>query len=192
MTRMRLLKGAAAGLLAGAIVTALGACAGYDSWPPVKGDTARNDPNISPMDLVQICGLRWMVDNQPPANYQGPVAINLPTPVLPDQYKRIVKEIGRSTVPLTPETESLPIYHVEAIRVRVDEAEIDLLKPLPEMGLTPDGKPVYQRWTLNMRGGVSGWRVTRWRDWSRGLAETPEKHYFVEPPPQQRRVGADD
>lgn len=192
MTRMRrLLLTAGAGVIAAGLVAGPGGCAGYDTWPAVKGDTARNDPNVSPMDLVQICGLRWLIENQPPTGYTGPVAVSLPTPVRPEQYRRIVKEIGHNAVPLTAENESLPIYYVEQIRVRMDDGEIDLLKPLPELDKTPDGKPVYQRWTITMKGGIQGWRVTRWREWSRGLAETPEKHFYVEPPPPRKTAGAE-
>ena len=189
MTRMRALAaaGAAVGCLGASLMSG---CVGYDTWPGVKGDTARNDPNTSPMDLVQIAGLRWLIENQPPTGYTGPVAVSLPAPIHPSQYQRIIKEIGHDAVPLTPETESLPIYYVEEIRVRLDEGEIDLLKPLPEMGKSPDGRPVYQRWTITMASSIQGWKVTRWREWSRGLAETPEKHYYTPATPETRKAGA--
>lgn len=174
-------------LLALAIVSAglcLSGCVGYDSYPPVAGDTARNNPNSPPLDEIMIAGMQWLITRYPPVGHEGNVAINLPRGVRPEHYVRIVQTIGGRAVPLCESNANLPVYHVKSIRVRAGTAQIDVLRPALEAGPTPAGTPVSQGFTLDLRGGWEEWRVTRWREWSVGTIEAPPLNPVPEPLPE--------
>lgn len=153
------------GLLAG--------CVGYDTWPPVKGSIARDNPNIPAVEQIQMAGLKWLIEKYPPVGHDGPVAINVPQGIKPLVYQRIAREAGPRAEPLIDANTHLPIYHVKAIRVRGSDAQIDVLRPVWEIGPAPDGSQVSQGFTLYLRGGLSPWRVVRFREWRIGTMDPP-------------------
>lgn len=174
MLRTRLIPS----VLAIAAAAALPGCVGYDSWPPVQQDTLRNDPDAPPMDEIIMAGVGWMIDNRPPKDYHGPVAVNIPTGVSPRHYRRIVSKSHERATPLTRETAALPTYHVKAVRVRGTKAEITVVGPAADMPPGADGTPVTQGYTLYVEGGWRPWRVVRWRAWSIGIMEPPSPNYL--------------
>lgn len=162
-------------LIAIALVSAavFGGCVGYDTWPPVQGSIARENPNIPTMEGVMMAGLRWMIENYPPVGHEGQVAVNVPQGVKPLVYQRIARDAGPRAEPYSEFTKELPIYHVKAIRVRGSKAELDVLRPVWEMGRAPDGSQVSQGFTLYLEGGLEPWRVMRFREWMIGVMDPP-------------------
>lgn len=179
---------ARAGLVGVSLVLAAAGCVSYANYPPVPKDTAYNDPNTPAMEEVMMAGLRWIAGKhitdptaapaaagaEEPAKY----AVNLPKGVKPAVYRRVARALGPGGRPLTPETSHLPIYHVDSIRIRGDQANIWIYRPAPELGLTPQGLPVYQEVKLWLRGGLQPWRVINAIERTPGAGEVPELNYY--------------
>ena len=171
-------------------IASLGGCASYATYPAIPRNTALNDPNTPAMADVMIAGLRYAAIKFPPGGKPDPTkpieaiteprfAINLPKGTSPKAYERIVKVVGEGAVALTPETNHLPIYHVTYVRVRGDQAQVNILRAISELPPTPSGLPVQQEIKLQLAGGLRPWHVITARDWDPGLAEMPELNYYA-------------
>jgi len=171
------------GLIGGALLggLAIGGCAGHHSWPPQKGEVALKDVDAPVMQNVIVASLQWAVKEYPvPQAESGPsYAVNLPTGTNQRVYAWMVRHVGPGAVPLTPENSHLPTYHIKEVRVRSVYAEVDVLHPVPSMGLDPRGEPVYQMVTAYLEGGFHPWKVTSRKEWSIGTATPPEPNYFT-------------
>ena len=181
----------AAGLAAAA--AGLSACVSYASYPPVPKNTAINNPNTPAMEEVMMAGLKWVTAKYPITPYQAGqpstdrFAISLPPDVKPKVYERVVNAVGGGAEPLTPENESLPIYLVSSIRVRGDQANLWVFRPVLGLGEGPGGKPIYQEVKIWLNGGLTPWHVVSAIDMSPGSGEVPALTYYVpEPPPETR------
>ncbi len=201
--------------VAAALVCAgLGGCVAYNTYPKVEGYPAFSNPNDTAVQDLMTVALTWVIQRYPPTESAGqgapavgveeppggeaggegktagaPVparlAINLPPGMRHNVYQLIVKRVGQGAVPLTPETENLPTYHVVRVWAGGDEAKVDIVRPVLSLGTGPDGKPVYQALTVKMRGGLQYWRVTSHRVWSIGAVSAPPPNYV----PQEVRTG---
>jgi len=188
--------------LAGAMAAAIGAaglagCVSYASYPPVEKDVALNDPNVPAMEEVMMAGLQWVGSKHPPealtpAGQAEPVryVVNLPKGVKPSVYRRVAASFGPGAAPVTPENSHLPIYHVDSIRIRGDQANIWILRPAPDVGLTPQGLPVYQEVKLWLRGGLQPWRVVNAIERTPGAGEVPALNYYEPEKPAEVRPSA--
>jgi hypothetical protein len=173
-------------LAAAGLAAAIAGCASYASYPPVPKDTALNDPNGPAMEEVMMAGLRWIAAKYPPAAATptgvpaGPaseVAINLPPGVKPVVYERVAAAVPGGK-PVTPETQHLPTYHVSNIRIRGDEANIWIVRPVWDLGAAPGGGVVYQEVKLWLRGGLRPWHVVTSLDRTPGATQIPELVYY--------------
>jgi hypothetical protein len=195
----RALAAAAVGLALGGLAL-VGGCVSYASYPAVPRNTAINDPNSPAMEEVMVAGLRYAVEKYPPggrgegenAGGEGGaeagggggeagarLALNLPEGLKPTVYERIARRVGSGAAPLTGETSHLPIYHVSYLRVRGDQAQINIVRPVVEMGLTPEGTPVMQEVKLQLRGGLQPWHVITSREWDPGVVDLPPLNYHT-------------
>lgn len=180
----------AAMVVAGA---ALSGCVSWASYPASPGETALKDPNTPAVEEIMMAGLRWTVSKYPPVSATGEhvgggrLALNLPFGVKPRVYRRVAEAAGGGAEPITSENRELPLYHVKSVRVRGDEAQINIVWPATTLGMGPDGKPVYQEVKLGLAGGLGPWRVVSFREWGPG-AEPPDVNLYspepgYEPPP---------
>ncbi|HYE60879.1 MAG TPA: hypothetical protein VD997_02690 [Phycisphaerales bacterium] len=187
-----------------AITLALNAgCQKYQNYPVVptsKGlaeDPSNPATEAAIVAAVQYVGNRYPPNGEPVALKPGkepgklmvdyPFALNLPAGMRKSFYERIPGKIGPSVVPLTPEVVeegTLPIFHVTRVQLRFNSGIVDVLRPVPELGAGPDGKPIYQKFTVRLQGGFEPWRALHARAWDPGFDEAPPV-YFV---PDMERV----
>jgi len=160
-----------------AAMSSLGGCVGYTSWPPVPG-TAMADPNSPRSTEMMAAALAWIIER----DRQGatdPVVINLPSPMKPKFYRFVADRAGENVEPLSRSNRSLPIYHVTEFHTRAGEAEAIILRPATELGVGPDGEPVYQGYRVELSGGLKPWHVTWWsKPYSVGAIKTPPLTYI--------------
>lgn len=182
---------------AGFVGGVMGGCvSNYPAVPTTRG--VRDNPNSPAAEQAMIAALRWVGTRYTPgrpdlsqplpdaasrAEVQYPMAVNLPFGLRKLYYDRVALNTGPEVVPLTPEIASqgsLPIFHVGRVWVRGPGATVDVFRPMPELGLGPDGKTVYQMVTVRLdRDGLAGpWRVIHGRAWEPGWGDVPE-FYFV-------------
>lgn len=188
---------AALGAMVG--VAMLAGCVNYASYPPTPGSVAITNPNTPAIEEVMMAGLRWTAMRYPPPTTVAEadessrplMAVNLPPGVRGKVYERVANVVPGAE-PLSPENSHLPIYHVGAIRIRGDTAQVNIFRPVTDLGVKPTGETVYQEIRLDLRGGLAPWRVVSWREWTPGSGDVPNLNYFAaEPPPPQDgpRVG---
>lgn len=196
---MKIARTVCAALIAAA---ALGGCThqytNYPEIPSAKG--LKQDPNSPASESAMVVALQFVANRYPPGTLRldaksskeagemrtnTPMAVNLPRGQRKSYYERIARKVGPNVVPMTLETDpSLPVYHVTRVWLRFSEGWVDVMRPMPELGPGPDGKPVYQTVTLKMQGGFGPWRVLHARAWQPGLDPVPEI-YLV---PDQERI----
>ncbi len=167
----------------GAMAGGLGGCVGWATYPPEPGENARlSDPNELHMTDVMVVGFNQVIRKYPPAATPGQplpaksLTVNLPPDLKPMIHKRTVSRI-QGAVPLTPATEKLPTYHLVSMRVRGDEAQVNILRPVTDVAPSPSGEQVYQEIRVSLRGGVKYWQVVGVREWT-PVPASPELHYF--------------
>lgn len=160
-------------------VCLLGGCVGYTTYPPADRQIASRDINGPPADEIMTEALRWTISRYPPAG-GGLVAINLPEAVHDRAYSVVAYRVGPDAVAMARGNESMPTYHVTRVWVRGDRAEVDVLRPVDELGPSPRGDPIVQALTLTLEGGMRPWRVVRSRPWVIGMDSIPPLHYMGE------------
>lgn len=173
-----------------AAVFTLGAVSGCVSWasyPAQPGEAAVKNPNDPAIVDVMTVAMEWVVRKYPPGPEDAAtprLAINLPPGMIPRVYESVARRVGHGAVPLSRAHPDLPVYHVSQLRIRGDEAAVDILRPATELGMGPDGQPVYQEIRVNLRGGVRPWEVTSHREWTPGsVSRMPEMNYLDQAPP---------
>lgn len=174
----------AAGLLLGQAALS-GGCRGYTNYPPIEGTQwDREDPNVPTTIAVMTAALNYAVNRFPPegqARGDGArFAINLPPGVRRGRYEQVARDVGRGAVPLTPESASLPIYHIAGVRTRDSFAYVDVLRPVDEVDPTPSGEQVYQCVEVELRGGFEPWHAVGGRLRNPGLIPTPPLYFMPE------------
>jgi hypothetical protein len=177
----------AAAALTATLAAALAGCVSYANYPPVPKNVAINDPNTPAMEEVMIAGMQWVTAKYPAGPEGTPFAVNLPPGTKPVVYQRIVAAAGKDAQPLTADTASLPTYHVVAMRVRGDQANIWIDRPVTAFGNTPQGDGVYQEVKLWLQGGLSPWHVVNVLERTPGTAEIPEPNFYEPAPPPSAR-----
>jgi len=189
--------GLAIALSAGAFVST--GCQEYATYPQVSTAKGMNeDPNNPGSERAIVAALQYVATRYPPsapafqprssteagqskASY--PMAVCLPRGMRKSYYERIATEVGDQVVPLTEDAwsnNSLPVYHVTRVWMRFHNGTVDVLRPMPEMGMGPDGKPVYQKVTVKLEGGLEPWRVIFARAWDPGIESKPDPYFLPE------------
>jgi hypothetical protein len=182
LARITALAGLAASLT-------LAGCASYATYPPVAKNIAINDTNSLGMTQVMTAGLGWVVAKYPPGAKESspaaeaaaedcPFAINLPEPTNRRTYERVAESLGHGARPLSEDTSHLPIYHVSYVRIRGDEAQVHIVRPVPSLGNDPTGAPIVQEIKLQLRGGFKPWTVIAAREWQVGAADVPPLNFY--------------
>jgi hypothetical protein len=142
-------------------------------------------PNSAVALDVMEASLRWALDKRPPKEHQGPVALNLPVGLTELAYQGVARDVGRGSVPLSTKTADLPTYHIVSFRVRVDEAQVELLRPaLPAASYTDELRTdplAYEGYILTLKGRVGGWQVEWYRERSPGVMSVPELNFIDVP-----------
>lgn len=169
----------ALGTLAGLLAGMLSGCVGYTTYPAASWQVASDEMNGPPADEIMIESIEWAVDRYE-AGSGGSVAINLPDVVRDRTYRIIAHQAGERVVPMQPGLEDLPTYHLVRLWVRGDKAEVDLLRPVNDLGASPTGEQIVQAVTLYIEGGLHRWRVERARHWNIGDDAVPPLHYLGE------------
>jgi hypothetical protein len=205
MTRTKIARTAGAvGVVAlGIALAANTGCQKYQNYPVVPTSQGMAEDPSNPATEAAIIAAVQYVGNRYPPNGQAvelkggktpgklmvdyPFAINLPAGMRKSFYERIPTKIGPDVVPLTPEIaeqNTLPIYHVSRVQLRFNQGIVDVLRPVPELGESTNGKPIYQKFTVRLQGGFEPWRAVHARAWEPGADDAPE-FYFV---PDMERV----
>jgi len=111
-----------------------------------------------------------------------PLVVNAPRGMRKSFYTTIVKEVGAFAEPMTPAAREsdLPTFHVASIIMRFNTAQVDVLRPMPELGPGTDGKPVYQTVTVRLEGGMEPWRVVHARAWAPDNVVIPPPYFIPE------------
>lgn len=160
-----------------ALSASLAGCVGYTTYPAASWQVASGEMNGPPADEIMIESVRWAV-NRYETGTSGSLAINLPDVVRDRTYGVIAARAGERVVPMERGLEDLPTYHLTRLWVRGDKAEVDLLRPVNELGASPTGEPIIQAVTLYVQGGLQSWRVERARHWKIGTDAVPPLHYY--------------
>jgi hypothetical protein len=200
MRQSQVMSAVAAGVCGVASVGGLGGCASYETIPAIPKNFALNDPNSVAMEQVMVTGLRWAASKYPPNGESVeaaavrdtpiPFAVNLPQGATYRTYERVVGEVGMGAAPLSEETSHLPIYHVSYVRVRGDEAQVHIIRPVASLGASPTGQSVPQEIKLQLRGGLRPWHVIGVREWDVGMAEAPALNFYHRPAEASKPVAS--
>ena len=175
----------ALGLAASAgAVLALGGCT-YSTWPPIEeGRRQESASNINhePTPLVISEALSFVTLRYPPVEgaerglvYERPFAVSLPAGADGESYDYVVRRVQRGAQAATEENASLYTYFVTRVISRVTWAEVDVLRPVPELGPDAQGRPRYQGITVHLRGTFSNWRIEGHRTFPVGMMDVPER-----------------
>jgi hypothetical protein len=186
-----------AGVVGGIVLLAGTACQEYATYPPVA--TAKGmseDLNNPGSEKAMVAALQYVATHYPPGGKTFepkataetgllqaayPMAINLPKGMRKSFYERMASDVGTQAVPLTEDVWNsgrLPVYHVTRVWMRFHDGTVDVLRPMPELGIGSDGKPVYQKVTVKLTGGFEPWRVVHARAWEPGVEATPEPYFL--------------
>lgn len=183
-------------------LTLLAGCVGYSGHPDRKpvGDPTLASPNVVSSKDVAATALEWVIKRYPPTGEDGRLtmwrefeeapespdgtvaprlAINIGDPaVRQTTYNEFARRAGRGAVPITPENESLPIYHVGRVWVEGDMATVDIFRPVVPWPQGPANMRAYQAITVRLRGGMKPWNVVAHRVWGIGATPVPQIVYY--------------
>ena len=153
----------------------VGACAPVATYP-ARGDNAvSNDPNVAPMPAVVAAALSRAVRLYP---VDGQYIINLPEGQSLKTAQRIHRDIGdEDGFLISSNAMKYPVYHVDRIWVRGDNAQVEVLCPIWPAGTsldTPAYEREYRRVIFNLEGAFDAWSVSGVRSFDPGLVEPPQ------------------
>ncbi len=118
-----------------------------------------------------------------------PMVLNAPPGLRRTYYSRLCREVGASVEPMSEsvanaidagEETQIPVFHIGRVWIREQRAEIDVYRPMPELGRGTDGKQIYQMVTVRMTGGFQPWRAIHGRAWAPGAFPTPFAYVIPE------------
>jgi hypothetical protein len=165
MSRLRI----AAMMMAVALTTV--GCAPYATYPPIEVDVARDmtSPTFEPIPTLMVEAIRYTHENY--GHGEVDFAWNLPRGTPHGAYTMVEKRLGVGH-PLREAGERA--YHVQTVRSRGVEAEVDVIYP------RQDG--LYELVTISFRNEIfaGGWQVKRARPWY--IRVEPPEPSWVEPP----------
>ena len=156
-----------------------------DGRSPIKS----SDPNKGSFDDLVVETMTWAGVRYgffpPDDSVTGtvPFALSLPGRVSRETWLDICDRIGPECFPVSPETRDLPYFHIAEVRARGGRAEVDLYRPVVQVGGVAVDEPVHQLVTVTLEGGVQEWRVERHRSWSLEPIPSPVVNEIPLPPP---------
>jgi|GEM_PF-3081951 len=169
-------------IVAGAFgLTVMGGCAGFATYPPSSGQMAADDPNGRIVERAMGTALRRAINDHPPTSAMLPagagtaerperIAVNLFPGMTSVNAERVAEKAGEGVVPLWEGSADLPTYHVSRLWLRGSRASADVHHPV----ITRAGTRTTRMVTYDMRGGLTGFRIERTREWAVGAFEPPE------------------
>lgn len=204
-------------LIAG--VAAMPACnSQYTNYPVVP--TAKGlseNPNSPGAESAMIASVQYVASRYGPSTRNPepttaaeagkmtidfPMTVAAPAGMRKSFYERLARQIGPEVSPLTPESlaSGNPIYYITRVWLRGVDGQVDVMRPMPELGRGTDGKPVYQTVTVRLQGSLEPWHVVHARAWEPGIDPVPEPYFVPDverinqyqytvnppPPPQER------
>ncbi|HZW06760.1 MAG TPA: hypothetical protein VFF65_06525 [Phycisphaerales bacterium] len=169
-------------LLGAALATA--GCT-YSTWPPVEGGERQTNPSqINSAPTPQVIGeaLSMVTLRYPPVGnaergrvYDVPFAFCLPAGADAESYDLVARRVRRGAQPATEENASLPTYYISRVIVRGVTAEVDVLRPVPELGADAQGRVRYQGVTVYLLGSLGSWKADRHHTFPVGIFDVPER-----------------
>jgi hypothetical protein len=152
---------------------------------------ASTNPNLYSSRECMAVALGWVITKFPPStpatSYGNSRAlINLVPGMNREMYIKVADKVSAATnievSPIEPgdDDSGLPIYHVARVWLRHGDAKVDVLRPMPELGLKDDGQPVYQCITVILSGGFQPWLVKATHTREPGLVEVPPLYFLPE------------
>lgn len=178
------------------VIAALGmsGCVGYSTYPAMQGAGGGKNPNVPDLYENAAFALKWAIQHYPPGQattpmtesyhtlskapaYErgGDVAISFLPGMRRESCLRVMELIGPGAVPLSHETEHLPIYRVSSVDVVGDQGRVTVHRPI---GMLATGEPMYQGITIKLRGGLRRWTVVSHRVWDVATVSVPEPVYL--------------
>lgn len=146
---------------------------------------AATDPNVFPAPKLMALSLEYVANRYPPAGGVGDgstptFAFNLPEGMNEKSVALIESMLEGRGVRATPENvQTLPVYHIVTMWIRGTRAQVEMVYPFPEMGLTPGAKPVYRGVSLTLAQDLSPWRVSRQQLWTVGTIDVPPVRFVA-------------
>lgn len=170
----------AAGMaLAAFVAGSLPGCLHSNLPGETENPVASVDPNIHPVPRLMAMSIEYVVNRYPPSGGPGDgssptFAFNLPEGMRPGNVALIESMLGGRGVRVMPENAStIPIYHVVTMWVRGHRAELEMVFPVPSMGITQGVDPVYRGVSLELENNLGSWRVKRQQLWNVGTIQVP-------------------
>lgn len=169
------------------VSAATGGCS-YSTWPPVEeGGRQTNPAQINNAPTPQVIGeaLSMVTLRYPPVGnaergkvYDAPYAFCLPEGADAESYDRVATRAranGRGAQPATDENTALPTYYISRVIVRGVTAEVDVLRPVPELGVDSQGRPRYQGMTVYLLGSLGSWKADKHHTFPVGMFDVPAR-----------------
>jgi len=158
------------GTLLLALASFLCGCTPWATYPPIEGAVDISNPALAPIPTLMAEAVRYVHEQD---GGGGEVVLNLPEDTPAKVYDKVIEKLGTGR-PMQPGDRQA--YHVEAVRVRAVDAEVDLIHP--GNGGAPELMTIYFQQQF-----LDGWRVQWHRRW-RIRIEAPEVRYVPPPPPE--------
>jgi hypothetical protein len=143
-------------------------CTPWATYPPIEDIS---NPALAPIPTLMAEAVRYVHEQD---DGEGEVVLNLPEDTPAKVYDKVLEKLGAGR-PM--ETGDRQAYHVEAVRVRAVDAEVDLIHP--GNGGAPELMTIYFQQQF-----LDGWRVKWHRRW-RIRIEAPEVRYVPLPPEEE-------
>jgi hypothetical protein len=173
------------GLLTCAAALSLSAGCSHSTWPPIEeGPGEANTSQINNEPTPQVIGeaLSLITLRHPPVSnaergkvYEVPFAFSLPAGANADAYDAVARRVQRGAQPATAQNADLPTYIITRVIVRAVSAEVDVLRPVPDLGLDQQGNVRYQGVTVYLSGSLGTWKAQRHHTFPVGMFDVPQR-----------------
>lgn len=162
-------------------LTASTGCLNYGNYPRANNEFTWHNTRVTAgvLELMEQ-SLGYVIaddaSSQPrlatPPNGEPLAAINLPGGITPAQYRRVAERSYPGVVPVSEARSDLPVYQIARIRLRGDDARVDVLRPATGLERGVD-RPVYAGIQLSFLGGSGSWRIVKQRLREIGTIDEP-------------------
>ena len=181
------------------IASGLSGCTSTTNYPEIEGSQATfEDPNEGRTVDAMIVAVRYVGNRYEPGRLPEyntmdpaelaestvgyPFILNVPPGLRKVYYERLCRKIGDNVRPVTSDVAEMvanhqptdvPLVHIGRVWIREQRAQVDVYRPMPELGLDKNGNQVYQMITVRLTGGIQPWRAIHARAWAPGAFPVP-------------------
>jgi len=155
----------------------LAGCAPYVNIPPQAGDVALDNPNLRTVQHVSVVAVQAALEDRP---VTGSYTLVLPRGTTPAIYQQVLSRLGEQATTTVDARQH--IIEVRQIRVRLDRAEVDVVRAADMQSPRGPGQLV----TVYLRNEpFIGWMPQRTRAWltPTDIVEPPADYATAPPPP---------